>query len=58
MLKIHKVALVRRSSIKVGVLKTFRKFHRQTLVLDSLFNKVAGLQVGNFKTNYNTSVCL
>ena len=58
MLKIHKVALVFRYSVKVGVLKKFRKFHRQTPVLDSLFNKVAGLQVGNIKTNSNTSVCL
>ena len=58
MLKIHKVALVRRCSVKVGVLKKFRKFHRQTPVLDSLFNKVAGLQVGNIKTNSNTSACL
>ena len=58
MLKIHKVALVFRYSVTVGVLKKFRKFHRQTPVLDSLFNKVAGLQVGNIKTNSNTSVCL
>ena len=28
---------------KIGVLKKSRKFHKKTLVLESLFNNVAGL---------------
>ena len=32
-----------RCSVKKGVLKNFRKFHRKTLVLESLFNEAAGL---------------
>ena len=30
---------------KIDVLKNFRKFHRNTLVLESLFNKVAGIKL-------------
>ena len=37
----------RRRSLKKGVLK-FRKFHRKTPVLESLFSKVAGLRACNF----------
>ena len=33
----------RRCSIEKDVLKIFCKFHRKTSVLESLFNKVAGL---------------
>ena len=29
---------------KIGVLKNFAKFHKTTPVLESLFNKVAGLK--------------
>ena len=42
----------RRCSVKKGVLKNFanftRKFHRKTPALESLFNKVAGLEAYNF----------
>ena len=31
--------------LKIGVLKKFRNIHRKTPVLESLFNKVTGLQV-------------
>ena len=34
--------------VKRGVLKKFAKFHRKTSVLESLFNKVAGLRTCNF----------
>ena len=34
----------RRCSIENDVLKKFRKFHRKTPVLESLFNKVEGLK--------------
>ena len=37
--------------LKIGVEKKFRRFHRKTPVLESLFNKVAGLQACNFITN-------
>ena len=33
----------RQSFADEGVLKNVAKFHRETLVLESLFNKVAGL---------------
>ena len=29
---------------KIGTLKNFANFHKKTLVLESLFNKVAGLR--------------
>ena len=38
----------RRCSVKNGVLKDFRKFHRKTPVLESVFNKVADLKAWNF----------
>ena len=39
---------LRRCSVKRGVLKNFAIFHRKTLVLESLFNKVAGLKACSF----------
>ena len=33
---------------KIDVLKNFAKFHRKTPVLQSLFDKVVGLQTCNF----------
>ena len=33
---------------KMDILKYFRNIHRKTTVLDSLFNKIAGLQACNF----------
>ena len=33
---------------KIGVFKNFRKFHKKTPVLESLFNKAAGLKACNF----------
>ena len=38
----------RRCSLKKGVLKYFAKFPRKTPVLESLFNKIAGLEACNF----------
>ena len=38
----------RRCSLKKGVLKYFAKFPRKTPVLESLFNKIAGLAACNF----------
>ena len=38
----------RRCSLKKGVLKYFAKFPRKTPVLESLFNKIAGLEDCNF----------
>ena len=35
-------------SFKMGVFKKFSNIHRKTPVLESLFNKVAGLKVCNF----------
>ena len=37
-----------RCSVKKGVLKTFANFTGKKAVLESLFNKVAGLQACNF----------
>ena len=34
--------------LKVGALKNFRKIHRETPLLESLFNKVVSLQACNF----------
>ena len=33
---------------KIGALKKFRNIHRKTPVLESLFNKFAGLKASNF----------
>ena len=38
----------RRCSLKKGVLKYFAKFPRKTPVLESLFNKIAGLEAYDF----------
>ena len=38
----------RKCSLKKGVLKYFAKFPRKTPVLESLFNKIAGLEACNF----------
>ena len=38
--------------LKIGVFKIFYKFHRKTPVLESLFNKVAGLQRTPFYTEH------
>ena len=38
---------------KIGVFKKFRKLHRETPVLESLFNKVAGLMP---KCDFNNKV--
>ena len=35
--------ILARCSIRYGVLKKFRKFHRKTPVLESLFNRDAGV---------------
>ena len=44
---------------KKGVLKKFLKFHRKIAVLESLFNKVAGLRPATLlKRDSNTAVFL
>ena len=44
-----------RCSVEKGVLQDLAKFTRKTPVLESLYNKVAGLQVSNFiKRDYST----
>ena len=45
-------------SVKKGDLKKFRKFHRKTPVLESLFNKVAALQAYNFTKKRLQHRCL
>ena len=48
-----------RDVIQKNSSKNFRNIHRKTPVLESLFNKVAGLQTCNsFKKDSNTSVFL
>ena len=46
-------------SIKKTILKNFRNIHMKTSVLESLFNKVAGLKpVTLLKSDSNTGVIL
>ena len=43
---------------KKGVLKKFRKGHRNAPVPESLFNKVAGLRLNNFFTEHLRATAL
>ena len=45
-----------RCFVKKGVLKKFRKFQWKTPVLESLFNKVVGIQACNFRKETRTQV--